>query len=127
MAVTNSSHPNQHLPTLSSDHDFSPQPPSADNGNTTAPRPSLPDSSPTSSSLADLADRQSTYKNRQSLSTSSTKANRTGLFTLAALARDKTSSAIASFTDPTIRTRPSSGNLSRQSTNTASSAIPPSP
>jgi len=127
MALTNTSHPNHHLPTLSSDSDFSPQTTYVDNGNTSAPRPSTADSPTATVSPTD--DRQATFKNRQSTqsTTSSNKANRTGLFTLAALARDKTSSAIASFTDPTIRTHSSSGNLARQSVSSSSITGPSSP
>ena len=84
--------------------------------------PSLPD---TATSLNDTLSRQSNnYKHRQStLSTSSSKQNRAGLFTLAALARDKTTNAIASLSEPTIRPRPSSGSLYRsaQSSPTTSS------
>ena len=129
MALTNTSHPNHHLHTLSSDSDFSPQPTYVDDGNTSTPRLSITDSPTATSSPTDSSDRQATLKNRQSTpsTTSSNKANRTGLFTLAALARDKTSSAIASFTDPTIRTRPSSGNLARQSASSTSIAVPSSP
>jgi GTPase-activating protein SST2 len=128
MALTNTSHPNHHLPTLSSDSDFSPQTTYVDDGNTSTPRPSIADL-PTATVSPTDSDRQATFKNRQSTqsTTSSNKANRTGLFTLAALARDKTSSAIASFTDPTIRTRSSSGNLARQSASSSSIAIPSSP
>jgi hypothetical protein len=63
----------------------------------------------------DIFNRQvNNFKHRQStLSTSSTKQNRGALSTLAALARDKTSNAIASFSEPSIRTRPSSGSLYR--------------
>jgi hypothetical protein len=62
-----------------------------------------------------LSNRQvNNLKHHQStLSTSSSKQNRGGFFTLAALARDKTSNAIASFSEPSIRSRPSSGSLYR--------------
>lgn len=53
------------------------------------------------------ANRQSTFSNF------STKQNRTGLFTLAQLARDKTTSAIASLSEPAVRNRPSYGSLNR--------------
>lgn len=129
MALTNTSHPNHHLPTLSSDSDFSSQPAYVDDGNTSTPGPSIADSPTATASPTNSSDRQATFKNRQSTqsTTSSNKVNRTGLFTLAALARGKTSSAIASFTDPTIRTRPSSGNLARQSASSTSIATPSSP
>lgn len=87
--------------------------------------PSLSDTATTGSSLDDTLSRHSSnYKHRQStLSTSSSRQNRTGLFTLAALARDKTTNAIASFSEPTIRPRPSSSSLYRsaQSSPTTSS------
>jgi hypothetical protein len=128
MALTNTSHPNHHLPTLSSDSDFSPQTTYVDDGNTSTPRPSIADSPTATASPTDTSDRQATFKNRQSTQStiSNNKVNRTGLFTFAALARDKTSSAIASFTDPTIRTRSSSGNLARQSVSSTSIAVPSS-
>ncbi|KAM0133775.1 hypothetical protein ACHAO1_006041 [Botrytis cinerea] len=47
-------------------------------------------------------------QNRQS--TSSLRQNRSGLFTLAVLARDKTSNAIASLAEPALRSRPSPSN-----------------
>jgi hypothetical protein len=72
-----------------------------------------------------------TSKHRQSTFSlsSSTKQNRGGLFTLAALARDKTSSAIASFSEPSIRSQPSSGSLylSAQNSPTAASQSSRSP
>ena len=87
--------------------------------------PSLLDTAATGSSPNDTLSRQSNnYKHRQStLSTSSSKQNRTGLFTLAVLARDKTTNAIASLSEPTIRSRPSSSSLYRsaQSSPTTSS------
>ncbi|APA05521.1 hypothetical protein sscle_01g002910 [Sclerotinia sclerotiorum 1980 UF-70] len=51
----------------------------------------------------------SNKQNRQS--TSSLKQNRSGLFTLAVLARDKTSNAIASLAEPALRSRLSSSNI----------------
>ncbi|KAM3076903.1 hypothetical protein ACMFMG_003629 [Clarireedia jacksonii] len=45
-------------------------------------------------------------------STSSLRQNRNGLFTLAALARDKTSSAIASLAEPSLRSRSSTNTFS---------------
>jgi GTPase-activating protein SST2 len=130
MAVSNPSHPNHHLSTLSSSgSNFSSQNLYLENSNLAAPRSSLSDS-PTRSSLSgDSVGRQAqTYKHRQSTqSTSSPRASRTGLFTLAALARDKTSSAIANLSDPTLRTRISSSNLSRHSTISSSGDIPQSP
>ncbi|KAG4443765.1 hypothetical protein IFR05_000756 [Cadophora sp. M221] len=72
-------------------------------------------SSPAPAALLNTSNRLSTFsKNRQStLSPVSSKQNRGGLFSLAALARDKTSSAIASFSEPSIRNRQSSGSLYR--------------
>jgi hypothetical protein len=64
------------------------------------------------------------HKHRQStLSTSSSRQNRSGLFTLATLARDKTTNAIASLSEPSVRPRISSGSLYRsaQSSPTSSS------
>lgn len=127
MALTNPSHPNhQHLPTLFSASDFSSphqSPSPASDVNISSSEASIADPHTSTSTTADSLDRQASYKNRQSIG--STKANRTGLFTLAALARDRTSSALASFTEPTIRSRPSSSNLARQSTTTLSA--PPLP
>jgi hypothetical protein len=128
MALTNPSHPNKHhLPTLSSASDLSPQSPLQStylhNISITEPSPAADLSTSTISTTA-TSDKHS-HRHRQSIST--TKANRTGLFTLAALARDRTTSAIASFTDPTIRTRSSSGNLSRQTTTPLSTPPLPSP
>src|SRR6266487_4056022 len=99
MALTNPSHPNrQHPPTLFSASDFSSphQSPSyLSDASVSSSEVPIADPSTTTSAKEDSLDRQASYKNRQSIS--STKANRTGLFTLAALARDRTSSAIASF------------------------------
>jgi hypothetical protein len=77
--------------------------------------PSSSDTATTGSSLDDTSSRQShNYKHRQAaLSTSSSRQNRPGFLTLAALARDKTTNAIASFSEPTIRSRPSSSSLYR--------------
>ena len=129
MALTTSSHPNhQHLPTPFSASDFSSaphqSPSSLSDASLSAPVDApIADPSTSTSATADSLDRQASYKNRQSIS--STKANRTALFTLAALARDRTSSAIANLTEPTIRSRPSSSNLARQSTTTVNA--PPLP
>jgi hypothetical protein len=130
MAVSNPSHPNHHLSTLSSSgSDFPSQNPYLENSNLAAPRSSLPDSPVRSSSSGDSVSRQAqAYKHRQSTqSTSSSRANRAGLFTLAALARDKTSSAIANLSDPTLRTRISSSSLSRHSTISSGGDTPHSP
>ena len=85
----------------------------------------LPDSPSSGRALADISNRPvASLKHRQSShSTSSTKQNRTTIFTLAALARDKTTSAIASFSEPAIRSRLSSSSLYRsaQSSPTAAS------
>jgi hypothetical protein len=87
--------------------------------------PTLSDAATTRSSLNETLSRSpSNFKHRQStLSISSTKQNRTGLLTLAALARDKTTNAIANFSEPTIRSRTSSRSLYRsaQSSPTISS------
>jgi GTPase-activating protein SST2 len=126
MALTNPSHPNhQHLPTRFSASDSSPHqsPSSLSDDSLSSSEVPIAEPSTSTSDTADFLDRQASYKNRQSIS--STKANRTGLFTLAALARDRTSSAIASFTEPTIRSRPSSSNLAKQSTTTVNA--PPLP
>ena len=72
-------------------------------------------SHPAPAALLNTSNRLSNFgKNRQSThSPISSKQNRGGLFSLAALALDKTSSAIASFSEPSIRNRPSSGSLYR--------------
>ncbi|KAH7314056.1 regulator of G protein-like protein [Rhexocercosporidium sp. MPI-PUGE-AT-0058] len=72
-------------------------------------------SSPAPAAAPNISNRLSTFsKNRQSShSPVSSKQNRGGLFSLAALALDKTSSAIASFAEPSIRNRQSSGSLYR--------------
>jgi hypothetical protein len=77
--------------------------------------PALVDAPSSGRTLNDISNRQiNNFKHRQStLSTSSSKQNRGALFTLAALARDKTSNAIASLSEPSIRPRPSSGSLYR--------------
>jgi hypothetical protein len=62
-------------------------------------------------------DRQSTH------SPVSSKQNRGGLFSLAALTLDKTSSAIASFSEPSHRDRPSSGNLYRTAQSSPTSEL----
>ncbi|KAG9234995.1 regulator of G protein signaling domain-containing protein [Amylocarpus encephaloides] len=56
---------------------------------------------------------RTTYKHRQAaLSTSSTKSTRPSIFNFAALARDKTSNAIATLSEPSLkRNRPSSTGL----------------
>lgn len=118
MDVSSSLHSNSNIPhipsiTTSDDNNFllSEKP----SGNDFAPDPPIPilDSTPSAESLNRPA---TNLKHRQAtLSTSSTKTNRTTLFNLAALARDKTSSAIASLTEPPLRPRNSSGNLHRQS------------
>ena len=115
---TSNSH--SQLPQISTDrliplhHSSSSSPPTKD------PVQLLPAATDTSTSSAGSTSYEalirsgSTYKHRQStLSTSSAKPNRSGLFSLAALARDKTSNAIASLSEPSIRTRPSSSSLYR--------------
>jgi GTPase-activating protein SST2 len=59
---------------------------------------------------------------QSTLSTSSSKQNRGTLFTLAALARDKTTNAIASLSEPSVRSRPSSGSLYRTAQSSPTSA-----
>ncbi|KAG9248466.1 regulator of G protein signaling domain-containing protein, partial [Calycina marina] len=56
--------------------------------------------------------RASKHQQQSSLSTFS-RPNRAGLLTLAAFARDKTANAIASFAEPSVRSRVSSGSLYR--------------
>jgi len=90
--------------------------------------PSYPETT-TGSSTAhanNLSTRQAgvNYSHRQStLSTFSTKQNRAGLFTLAALAREKTTNAIASLSEPSVKKRPSYGsiNINRSSQGPAAS------
>lgn len=107
MALTNTSLP-EHLSTYSppdfTQH-FEKQPspplsdPSSDSGSALREKASFNES---------LLRSSGTIRNRHS--TSSTKVARTSILTFAALARDKTNSAIASFTEPTLRTR-ASGNF----------------
>ncbi|KUJ10309.1 RGS-domain-containing protein [Mollisia scopiformis] len=76
--------------------------------------PSLAEPSPPASPSQNNDRQANIYKHRQStLSTASSKQNRSGIFNFAALARDKTTSAIASFSEPALRSRPSSGSLYR--------------
>ncbi|OBT66224.1 hypothetical protein VE03_04381 [Pseudogymnoascus sp. 23342-1-I1] len=113
MALTKSSHPEHHLSTLSRS-DFPEQPQffqeSADSLATT----SLVDSQPSpekNPSIDTLLRVRSNSKQRQStLSTSSSRSSRTNLLTFAALARDKTTSAIANFSDPVTRAQVSRKN-----------------
>ncbi|KAH8592940.1 regulator of G protein signaling domain-containing protein [Bisporella sp. PMI_857] len=82
-------------------HSFQPSPPpKATNVTTTA--------SGTSSS-----DSPSRAKHQSTLSSSFGRPNIPGLLTLAALARDKTSNALASLSDPSVRPRASSSSLYR--------------
>ena len=73
--------------------------------------------------LNDLSNRPvNNLKHHQStLSSSSSKQNRGTIFTLAALARDKTTNAIASLSEPSIRSRPSSSSLYRTAQNSPTS------
>lgn len=92
------------------------QPATTKNPSQSAPSLVKPSSATTPSPNNDTITRPPplAYKHRQStLSLSSSKHNRSGLFNLAALARDKTSSAIASFSEPSLRSQPSSGSLYR--------------
>jgi hypothetical protein len=114
---------NPQLSTLSANPASSPQhhqPFAAASSTTTSPVKeattvrTAPNTAATGPYLNDLSRQSNNYRHRQStLSISSSKQNRTGLFTLAALARDKTTNAIASFSEPTIRPRPSSSSLYR--------------
>jgi len=114
------------LPQISADHQSSLAQPSISlqDPTTIVQSPlSAAEDSPLSTSADSTNRHGSNYKHRQSaLSTSFTKPNRGGLFTLAALARDKTSSAIASLSEPSIRSRPSSGSLYRSAQSSATSA-----
>lgn len=94
------------------------------------PSPPLPDSSSGSGSALrekssfneSLLRSSGTIRNRHS--TSSTKVARTSILTFAALARDKTNSAIASFTEPSLRSRASgtfSNDLYTNSSNSPTS------
>jgi GTPase-activating protein SST2 len=118
MAVSNPSHPNHRpSPGSSSASNLSSLDSCVEGGSLGVPRLSISGSSAPTSSSGDSTGRPAvSYKHRQATqSTSSSKPNRTGLFNLAAFARDKTSSAIASLSDQPLRTRISSGSLSRQS------------
>jgi hypothetical protein len=86
--------------------------------------PAIADAPASGRTLNDVPNRQfNNYKHRQSTSsTSSTRQNRGALSTLAALARDKTSYAIASLSEPSIRQRPSSSSLYR-----SAQSLPTSP
>jgi len=115
------------LPASSLQQSFRPRDPSQ-----TRPSTSLTDTSVSAGQPS--TDSPNRSKHRQStLSTSSSKQSRTGLFTLAALARDKTNNAIATLSDrqsifvpePSVRSRQSSGSLYRtaQSSPTSSPTI----
>ncbi|KAG0649140.1 Developmental regulator flbA [Hyphodiscus hymeniophilus] len=86
--------------------------------------PALPDTATLESSLTNTLNRPSiNHKHRQSTqSTILSRQNRTALLTLAALAKDKATNAIASFSEPSIRSRHSSSSLYRsaQSSRTSS-------
>jgi hypothetical protein len=129
MALSNPSHPNHHLSTLSSTgSNFSSLDPYLEDSNIALPRSSISDPPARTSSGESVNRQATTYKHRQSAqSISSSRANRSGLFTLAALARGKTSSAIANLSDPILRSRISSGSLPRQSTIPCSGETPHSP
>ncbi|KAH6668240.1 hypothetical protein B0J14DRAFT_157840 [Halenospora varia] len=76
------------------------------------------------SSNAALNSQGNNYKHRQStLSISSSKQNRTRLFTLAALARDKTPRAIANLSESSIRSRLSSSSVHRSVRGSPTSAL----
>jgi len=130
MALTNTSLPDHHLSTLSPP-DFAARPQYPDNSENSI---TLLSRNPTSASESHAREKSSSsesllrlsgnYKHRQStLSTSSSKGSRTSLFTLAAFARDRTTSAIATFSEPVLRSRSSAGNffsgeISQKSSNT---------
>ncbi|ELR07510.1 hypothetical protein VC83_02109 [Pseudogymnoascus destructans] len=113
MALTKPSHPEHHLSTLSRS-DFPEQPQffqeSPDSLATTSltDSQSSPEKNPSIDSLPRV---RSNSKQRQStLSTTSSRSSRTNLLTFAALARDKTTSAIATFSDPVTRAQVSRKN-----------------
>ena len=127
MALSQSTPSTSHsqLPTISPDHLISlKQQPSSTIKESTVYTSNSPAVFDNGSSPAGSPNRLSNnYKHRQStLSTSSSKQNRTGLFTLAALARDKTTNAIASLSEPSIRPRPSSSSLYRSAQSSPTSA-----
>lgn len=113
MALTKSSHPEHHLPTLSRS-DFPDQPQFFAESPDSLATTSLTDSQPSpekNPSIDTLLRVRSNSKQRQStLSTTSSRSSRTNLLTFAALARDKTTSAIANFSDPVTRAQVSRKN-----------------
>jgi GTPase-activating protein SST2 len=112
------------IPTLAAQEATVRIPPSA------GPGPTITPNSPSSSSLTSPNRLVNNYKHRQSApSTASSKQSRAGLLNFAALAREKTSSAIASFSEPALRNRPSSNSLYRsaQSSPTSTSPSPITP
>jgi len=123
MALTKSTHTNHNLSshtTLSpSDNDFAARPPYIDNASSTSLHVRKEPPTRQSNTNQDLNRSASqAAPTKQRAQSAAPRTNRAGLFSLAAFARDRTSSAIATLTqDPTatIRQRPSSTNLSRQS------------
>lgn len=121
MALTNSSHPdNNHLST-SSPTDFAARPQYLDLNTTVPSRTSLSDShvvekSPSTDSLLRVG---ASNRNRQSTLSrnSSSKGSRTALYALAALALDRTSSAIATLSEPVLRSRASVSNFANEFAN----------
>ncbi|KFZ13836.1 hypothetical protein V502_06418 [Pseudogymnoascus sp. VKM F-4520 (FW-2644)] len=113
MALTKSSHPEHHLPTLSRS-DFPDKPQFSQESPDSLATTSLTDSqsSPEKNPSIDTLLRvRSNSKQRQStLSTTSSRSSRTNLLTFAALARDKTTSAIANLSDPVTRAQVSRKN-----------------
>ncbi|KFY73570.1 hypothetical protein V499_06330 [Pseudogymnoascus sp. VKM F-103] len=113
MALTKSSHPEHHLSTLSRS-DFPEQPQFFQDSVDSLATSSLTDSQPSpekNPSIDTLLRVRSNSKQRQStLSTTSSRSSRTNLLTFAALARDKTTSAIANFSDPVTRAQVSRKN-----------------
>jgi hypothetical protein len=129
MALSQPAHStsHSHLPQISVDRLDSLQTatPSLKDRTVVQSSPALADAPSSGPILNDISNRQiNNFKHRQSSpSTSSLKQNRSALFSFAALARDKTSNAIASLAEPSIRPRPSSGSLYRS---TQSSPTSPS-
>jgi len=128
LSQSTSTHSTSHsqLPTVSADHLASlkqPSPAIQESAANTIPS-AVADTATSRSSFNDTLIRPaSNYKYRQSIpSTTSTKQNRTGIFTLAALARGKTASAIASLSEPALRPRLSSSSLYRAEQSSPTSA-----
>jgi len=128
---SSSSHP--HLPQVSVDRldhhlslqTASPAPALQDNNTVVQSSPILADASSPGRTLDDVSNRQINklrHHHQSTLSTSSSKQNRGTIYTLAALARDKTTNAIASLSEPSVRSRQSSGSLYRTAQSSPTSA-----